>query len=65
MKYTETLLNVTKGVSLEGNTEKTNNVIIMFCYCNGGQVHNKRIPNKSFENLGKFGLFGTDSNKSK
>jgi hypothetical protein len=32
MKYTETLLEATKGVSLEAKREKTNYVVIKFCY---------------------------------
>jgi hypothetical protein len=41
MKYTETRLSATKGISLEVNPERSNNVVIMFLYWNGGQDHNK------------------------
>jgi hypothetical protein len=50
---TETLLEASRGISLEIKAEKTK-YMIMSCHLNSGQNHNIRIGNESFEKVEKF-----------
>jgi hypothetical protein len=59
---TETLLEVSREVSLEINAEKTK-YMIMSRYSNSGQNQNIRIANESFENVPKFKYLGTTLTK--
>jgi hypothetical protein len=52
-KSTETLLEASKKVGLEVNTEKAK-YMVTSCHQNVGQYHNLLIANKSFENMTKF-----------
>jgi len=49
-KNTEAVLEASKEVSLEVNTEKTK-CVVMYHHQNIGQNHNLLIANKSFENM--------------
>jgi hypothetical protein len=54
----ETLLEASRDIGLEINTEKTK-YMIMSRYPNSGQKQNIRIANESFENVAKFKYLGT------
>jgi hypothetical protein len=49
----EALLEAGREVGLEGNTEKTEYVVVS-CHQNVGQNHSLLADNKSFENVVKF-----------
>jgi hypothetical protein len=57
-KNTEALLEASREVGLEVNTEKTK-YIVTFCHQNAGKIHNLLTANKSFENMVKFKCSGT------
>jgi hypothetical protein len=52
-KNTGTLLEASKEVSVEVNTEKTK-YMVMSCHHNAGQNHNLMTANKTLENVAKF-----------
>jgi hypothetical protein len=54
----DTLLEASRDIGLEINTEKTKYMIISH-HPNSGQIHNIRIANESFENVAKFKYLGT------
>jgi hypothetical protein len=53
----ETLLEASRDIGLEINTEKTK-YMIMSCHPNSGQSQNIRIANELFENVAKFKYLG-------
>jgi hypothetical protein len=57
-KNTETLINASKEVCLEVNTEITK-YMLMPRHRNAGQNHNMKIPNRSFDNAAEFRYLGT------
>jgi hypothetical protein len=63
-RNTETLINVSKEVGLEVNTEKST-FMLLSRHQTAGQNHNIKITNRPFENCGAVQIFGNDSNKSK
>jgi hypothetical protein len=60
--YTQSLLHSNKEVGLAVNTEKTK-YMLMSRHQNAGENNDMMIPNRSFENVAKFPIFGNDSNK--
>jgi hypothetical protein len=54
---TETVIDASKEVGLEVNTEKTK-YILMSCRQNSGQNHDIKIANRSFENMVQFKYLG-------
>jgi len=62
-KNTEVLLEASREVGLEVNTEKTK-CMVMSRHQNAGQNHNFLIPNKSLENMAKI-KYLDDGNGSK
>jgi hypothetical protein len=52
-KNTETLLQASRDIGLEVNTEKTRYMVISH-HQNAGENHNFLIANKSFENVTNF-----------
>jgi hypothetical protein len=61
-KNTEALLQASREVCIEGNTEKTEYIIVSH-HQNAGQTHSSLIANTSFENVAEFKYFGKDSGK--
>jgi hypothetical protein len=57
-KNTEALLYARREGDVEVNTEKTK-YMLMSCYQNGGQNHNIKIDDRSFENVAWFKYLGT------
>jgi hypothetical protein len=53
----ETLLEVSRNITLEINAERTK-YMLMFIYSNSGRNQNIRISNESFENVAKFNNLG-------
>jgi hypothetical protein len=56
-KNTETLIDVSKEVGLEVNTERTK-CMLLSRHQNSGQNHNIKIANRSFENAAKLKYLG-------
>jgi hypothetical protein len=50
---TETLIDTSKEVGLEVNTDKTKYKLLS-CHQNAGQSHDMKIANRSFENVAQF-----------
>jgi hypothetical protein len=57
-KNTETLLDASREVCLEINTEKTKHMLVSH-HQNVGQNHNLLTANRSFERVTKFWYLGT------
>jgi ribosomal protein S2 len=57
-KNTETLIDASKEVSLEVNTEKTK-YMFMSLHQNAGQNHDIKTANRCFENVSQFRYLGT------
>jgi ribosomal protein S2 len=57
-KNTETLIDTSKEVGLEVNTEKTTHMLLS-CHQNAGQNHYIRTVNRCFENVAQFRYLGT------
>jgi hypothetical protein len=57
-KNAETLIDASKDVALEVNTEKTKYMLLPR-HQNSGQIHDMKIANRSFENVAQFKYFGT------
>jgi ribosomal protein S2 len=55
---TKTLIEASKEVGLEGNTEKTKNILLS-CHQNVGQNQDIKIANRCFENVAQFRYLGT------
>jgi hypothetical protein len=58
IKKNKDILQSSREVGLEVNTEKTK-YMVMSCHKTVGHNHNLLIPNKFFENVAKFEYFGT------
>jgi hypothetical protein len=57
-KNTETLIDASKEVVLEGNAEKTN-YMFLSRHQNAGQNHDIKVGDRSFENVAQFKYMGT------
>jgi hypothetical protein len=58
-KNTETLIDASKEVGIEVNTEKTKYTnILLFHHQNAGKNHNITIANRCFENVAQFRYLG-------
>jgi hypothetical protein len=57
-KSIDTLIDASKEVGLEVNTEKTK-YMLLSRHQNAGQNHYIKIANRSFENVGQFRYLGT------
>jgi hypothetical protein len=57
-KNTQTLIDATKDVGLEINTEKTK-YMLLYRNQNAGQNHDIKIGNRCFENVAQFRYLGT------
>jgi hypothetical protein len=57
-KNTETLIDLSKGVGLKVNTEKTK-CMLLFRHQNAGQNHDIKIADRFFENVPLLKYFGT------
>jgi hypothetical protein len=57
-KNTESLIDASKEVGLEVNTEKTKYKLLS-CHQNLGQNHDIKIVNRCFENVAQFSYLGT------
>jgi hypothetical protein len=62
-KNKDTLIDDSKEVGLEVNTEKTKSMLLS-CHQNAGQSYDIKIANRCFVNVAKF-RYGSDYNKSK
>jgi ribosomal protein S2 len=56
-KNTETLIDASKGISLDINSEKTK-YMLLSCHQNAGQNHDIKITNRCFENVAQFRYLG-------
>jgi hypothetical protein len=63
-KNTETLLDASKEVGFEVNSEKTK-YILMSHYKKAGQKHGIKVANRSFEGVSRVQIFGNIINRSK
>jgi transcriptional antiterminator len=57
-KNTETLIDASKEVGPEVNTEKTKSMLLS-CHQNARRNHDIKIGNRSFENVAQFKYLGT------
>jgi hypothetical protein len=57
-KNTQTLIDASKEVGLEVNTEKTK-YMLLYLHWNAGQNHDIKIGNRCFENVTQFRYLGT------
>jgi hypothetical protein len=57
-KNTETLIDASKEIGLEVNTEKTK-YMLLSPHQNARQIHNIKIVNRSFESVVQFSYLGT------
>jgi hypothetical protein len=55
---TETLIDASKEIGLEVNTEKTKYMLLSH-HQNAGQNHDTKLANRSFENVARFNYSGT------
>jgi hypothetical protein len=62
-KSTETLIDASKAVGLEVNTQKIN-CVLMSCHLNARENHDTKTANRFSKNSGKVKIFGNNSNKS-
>jgi hypothetical protein len=60
-KNAKALLDASKEIDLEVNSEKTK-YMFMSCRQTAGQSNDIRVANKSFEKSGKFQVFGSNTN---
>jgi hypothetical protein len=63
-KNRENLIDASKEVGLEENTEKTKYMLLSLHH-NTGQNYDIKIANRCFENAAQFKIFGNDGNKIK
>jgi hypothetical protein len=56
------LIDVSKEVGLEVNTQKTK-YMLLSCHQNAGQNHDMKIANRCFENVAQFRYLETTINK--
>jgi hypothetical protein len=57
-KNTQTLIDASKEVGVEVNTEKSK-CMLLFCQQNAGRNHDIKIGNSFFENVAQFRYLGT------
>jgi ribosomal protein S2 len=57
-KNTQTLIDASKEIGLEVNTEETKHMLLS-CHQNAGQNHDIKIANRRFENVTSFRYLGT------
>jgi hypothetical protein len=58
-KSREAIIDDSKEVSLDVNTERTKYTMLLSRHQNAGQNHNIKIGNRSFENMAKVKYLGT------
>jgi hypothetical protein len=63
-KNTQTLIDASKQVGLEVNTEKTKYMLLSH-HQNAGKIHDIKIANRCFENVAQFRYLGLSIRKSK
>jgi hypothetical protein len=63
-RKTETLIDASKEVGIEVNTEKTK-CMLLSCHQNAGQNHDTNTANRCSDNVAQFKYLGTTVTKSK